>query len=167
MPILPGWEMSPDRKTFFEKIKSMYDVGDLILTSKCKRNDDNGVLLATDRGFAWRIRWTPGSWKWRIGTNMWIRWHDLYEILPKKPGKVIIKVKKREKGKLLLDRKGKLLLDRKGNYRLAQWRLLLVRNKNEDKDHWLQRKNSFNDIFIQLHEKYRGDSDPPTSDTNF
>jgi len=90
---------------------------------------------------------------------MWIRWHDLYEILPKRSGKVIIRVKKRKKRELLLDKNG--------NYRLAKWTLRLRRNKNEDKDHWLQRKNNFNDIFIKLHEKYRGDSDPPTSDTNF
>ena len=158
MPILPGWEMSPDRKAWFEKIKSIYNVGDPILTSKCKRSQDNGVLLVTDRGFAWRLKigfrnvlLDPGRTKW------WIRWHDLYEILPKKPGKIIIRVKKREKGKLLLDENG--------NYRLARLVLQLVRNKNEEKDHWLQRQNSFNDIFMQLHEKYRGDIDPPTSDT--
>jgi hypothetical protein len=77
MPIKEGWEISPDRIEWYEKITDKYDIGDPFLTSKCMRGGDNGFLIVSDKGFAWRIKMGFSSSVWQSGNNMWIRWHDL------------------------------------------------------------------------------------------
>ena len=161
MPIIPGWEISPDRVGKVDKMYSMYDIGDPIITSKCKRGSGGGFLVCSDRGFAWRIR--PGGWTHysAMGNNMWIRWHDLFDVMEKKPGIILIRVKKRNmKSKVLI-------LDKNGNYNFKKWKLEIVRNKNEPKEHYLSRKQSFNNIFMQIWEEHKTSEDPSHSDPNY
>ena len=49
------------------------------------------------------------------GKHKWVRWHDLAGIIPKKPGVLIVEIKIRKKGSLLLDKKG--------NYKTKKWKL--------------------------------------------
>ena len=161
MPIIPGWEISPDRIGKVEKMFSMYDIGDMILTSKYKRGSGDGFLVCGDRGFAWRIHAGFSTGVYAMGNNMWIRWHDLYEVLPKKPGVIFVRVKKRNM------KTKQLVLDKKGEYTFKKWKLSIVRNKGEPKDHYLGRLNAFNTLFVQIWEAHRGEGDPPTSDSNY
>jgi len=74
-------------------------VGDPILTSKCNDFNYSGILLVSNKGIAWRrkrtiidgieIAWTKSS--------RWVRWHDVADIIPLRPGLIQIKVKRRIK----------------------------------------------------------------------
>lgn len=158
---MDGWEISPDRIEWFEKISSKYDIGDTILTSKCSREKDNGFLVVSDKGFAWRIKMGFRSSYWKSGQNMWIRWHDLYTIIQKKPGVIFVHVKKRNM------KTKELIFDKKGNYNFKKWKLVLVRNENEEKSHFINRQQTFNDLFIQIWESHKTSEDPSHSDTNY
>lgn len=158
---MDGWEISPDRIEWFEKIRSMYDIGDTILTSKCRRGSDNGFLVVSDKGFAWRIKMGFGQWIWQSGQNMWIRWHDLYNVTLKKPGVIFVQVKKRNM------KTKELIFDKKGNYNFKKWKLILLRNAKEEKPHWINRQQTFNDLFIQIWESHKTSEDPSHSDTNY
>ncbi len=52
MPIMSGWEVSPDRVDKFEKMLNTDPVGDPIITSKCRLGKDNGLLVASNNEFA-------------------------------------------------------------------------------------------------------------------
>ena len=158
---MEGWEISPDRVGKVEKINSMYDVGDLIITSKCKRGNGNGFLVVSDKGFAWRIHAGFSTGVTAMGNNMWIRWHDLFDVMEKKPGIILIRVKKRNM------KSKELILDKNGNYNFKKWKLVLIQNKNEPKEHYRSRKQSFYDIFMQIWEAHKTSEDPSHSDTNY
>jgi len=160
--LIKGWEVSPDRLDMYEKMISMDDVGDLIITSKSKLDNENGLLLVSEKGFAWRIK--MGMRQASImraamssGKHKWVRWHDVAGFMPKKPGVLIIELKIRKKGSLLKDKKG--------NYKIKKWKFTIQPNKKEEKVHFKERQKKFNDIMIDLHSKYKGDTDPDTSDS--
>ena len=158
---MEGWEISEDRVGKVEKIFSMYDVGDIIITSKCKRGNGDGFLVVSDKGFAWRIHAGFTTSFAAMGNNMWIRWHDLFDVTEKNPGIILIRVKKRNM------KSKELILDKKGGYTFKNWKLSLVRNKNEPKEHFLSRKQSFYNIFMQIWEAHKTAEDPTHSDTNY
>ena len=161
MPIKSGWEISQDRVDKFDKIRSMYNIGDPIITSKCKRSGGDGFLVVTDRGFAWRIHAGFSTGVTAMGNNMWINWDDLYEIIPKKPGLILVQVKKRNM------KTKELVLKKNGDYNFKKWKLLIYRNKNEPKDHLKARKQDFNSLFTQIWEAHRSSEDPYTTDSNY
>jgi len=136
----------------------MDPIGDPIITSKCKRRDDYGFLIASNNGFAWRIQLGfSHGYAISAGKNRWVRWHDVHSITRKKDGVLLITVKKRKKGKLLVDRKG--------NPKLQDWKMTLNKNKREEKAYFLQRKAAFYDIMVDLFNRNKGEGDPPTSDS--
>jgi len=135
-------------------------IGDPIMTSKCKRRDDNGFLIASNNGFAWRIQlgMSHGAYAGLYaGKSRWVRWHDVHSIIRKRDGVLLIKIKKRKKGKLIVYRKG--------NPKLLKWQMVLKKNKREEKAHFLQRKAAFYDIMVDLFNRNKGEIDPPTSDS--
>jgi len=151
MPIMSGWEVSPDRIEKYKKIMSIDDVGDPIITSKCKLGPNNGYIVASNNGFAWRIQ--EGG-----GFSKWVRWHDVDRIDLKREGFILAYIKVREKN-------GPLKLDGKGNPKLKKLALQLRRNKYEDNGHFLQRRSDFYNILSDIFNQNKGDSDPPTSDS--
>ena len=84
MPIMSGWEVSPDRVEKFEKMLSTDPVGDPIITSKCKLDRENGFIVASDNGFAWRIQTGFSTSMYSMGKSKWVRWHDVDRIDLKK-----------------------------------------------------------------------------------
>lgn len=133
-------------------------IGDLIITSKCRRRDDQGFLIASNKGFAWRIKSQMSPYAGLYaGKSRWVRWHDVYGITRKSDGVLLITVKKRKKGMLIVDRKG--------NPKLLNWKMVLKKNKREDKTHFLQRKATWYDIMVDLFNRNKGEIDPPTSDS--
>ena len=52
-----------------------------------------------------------------MGNNMWIRWHDLFDVMENKPGIILIQVKKRNM------KSKELILDKNGNYNFKKWKL--------------------------------------------
>ena len=106
MPIREGWEVSPDRGPMYEKIMSKDPVGDPIITTKTKLDRENGFLVVSDNGFAWRIKMGMSTSMYSAGKSKWIRWHDVAGMQPKKPGVLIVELKIRKKGALILDGKG-------------------------------------------------------------
>ena len=159
MPIMSGWEVSPDRIEKFEKMMSKDAVGDPIITSKCRLNKENGFLIASDNGFAWRIHITAmrGS-MYSSGKSKWVRWHDVDRIDLKKEGVLLVYIKLRAKD-------GTLKIDGKGNPKLKKWPLILDRNKDEDKGHFVQRRSAFFSVMSDIFNQNKGDSNPPTSDS--
>ena len=157
MPITQGWEVSPDRVKMFDKIMEMYPVGDPLLTSKCKLDRDNGFLVVSDNGFAWRIKMGMSSSYMSAGKSKWIRWHDVANINPTKPGQIIVDVKTRKNGALILDKRG--------NIKIKRWKLTINQNKGEQKNYWRQRMENFNPFISQIFEKNRSATDPSTSDS--
>lgn len=158
MPIMDGWDVSSDRVEKYEKMISTDAIGDPIITSKCRLNKENGFLIASNNGFAWRIQITAmrGS-MYSAGKSKWVRWHDVDRIDEKKPGVLISYIK--------LRKNGTLKLDGKGNPKLKKWPLILQQNKNEEKDHFRQRQAAFFGIMTDIFNQNKGDSDPPTSDS--
>ena len=89
--------------------------------------------------------------------SKWVRWHDVAGFQPKKPGVLVIELKIRKKGALILDKKG--------NYKIKKWKFTIQQSKREEKAKFRERQNNFNDIMVGLMGKYRGDTDPETSDS--
>ena len=158
MPILEGWEVSSDRVEKYEKIMSKDEVGDPIITSKCKLGRDIGFIVASNNGFAWRIQGGMRTSMYSMGKSKWIRWHDVDRIDLKKEGVLYAYIKAR-------DSDGALKLDGKGNAKLKKWPLVLNKNKDEDKGHFLQRRAAFFSIMSDIFNRNKGDTDPPTSDS--
>ncbi len=160
MPIMSGWEVSPDRIEKYNKIMSTDDVGDPIITSKCKlswsgRGMANGYIVVSNNGIAWRIQ--GGSYV-TAGKSVWVRWFDVSRIDRKSDGFLRVYVKIRKK-------KGSLMMDNKEHPRLRKWSFQLKRNKNEEYSNFLQRKSAFFGIMSDIFNQNKGDSDPPTSDS--
>ena len=164
MPIMSGWEVSPDRLKAFEKMLETDPVGDPIITTKCKLGGDLGFLIAADNGFAWRIHGTGGFKATSIGMiasagkSKWVRWHDVERIDLRKEGVLLVYVKIRQKD-------GAVKRDGKGNPKTKKWQLLMGRNKDEDKGHFSQRRAAFFDVMTDIFNQNKGDTDPPTSDS--
>jgi hypothetical protein len=161
--MIEGWEISPDRVEMLEKILDTDPVGDPVITSKCRLSDkktniENGLLVASNDGFAWRIKMGYSSSLMSAGKSKWVRWHDVAGFIPKKPGFLILELKSRKKG-------GPVIVDKKGNYKVKKWRFFLDKNKGEEKAHYKERVKVFDQIMMDLWNKNKGDSDPPTSDS--
>jgi len=135
------------------------NVGDPIITSKCRINQENGFLVASNNGFAWRIQITYGRGSiYSSGKSKWVRWHDVDRLDLRKPGVINAFVKIRNKD-------GTLKIDKKGNPKLVKFGLILQQNKNEEKTHFRQRQADFFGILEDIFNRNKGDSDPPTSDS--
>jgi len=159
MPIMSGWDVSTDRIGKYEKMISTDPVGDPIITSKCRLARENGFIIASNNGFAWRIQMTAmrGS-MYSSGKSKWVRWHDVDRIDLKKEGVLISYIKVRTKS-------GTLKVDGNGNPKLKKWPLILQQNKNEEKSHFRQRQAAFFGIMSDIFNQYKGDTDPPISDS--
>ncbi|MFX1256938.1 MAG: zinc ribbon domain-containing protein [Promethearchaeota archaeon] len=157
--LIKGWEVSTDRIDKYKKMLSVDDVGDPIITSKCKFDNENGLLVVSNNGFAWRIQvgfgTTGGMYK--HGKSKWLRWHDVANIIPKKPGVILIELKIRKKGSLILDGKG--------NPKTKKWKLTLQQNKAEEKIHFRQRQQDFNKIMAEIYNQNKVEINPATSDS--
>jgi len=162
MPLMSGWEVSPDRIEKYEKMLATDDVGDPILTSKCKlkagMSIDNGFIIVSDKGWAWRIQAGMNTPMISMGKSKWIRWHDVAKLEAKKEKAVFVYVKARAKN-------GPVKLDGKGNPKLKKWFLVLDKNKDEDKGHFLERRKAFFGLLNDIWTANKGDVDPPTSDS--
>lgn len=157
---MEGWEVSRDRIEKYQKMLSMDAVGDPIITSKCKliiNQVGNGFLVASHNGFAYRpyIGWMVKESG--LVSSSWVRWHDVANIIQKKIGYVLVKVK--------LRKKGFLLTDKFGNPKIAKWRLKIRANKDEPRKSFKQRQQFFYNIMSELHTRNKGVTDPPTSDS--
>jgi hypothetical protein len=159
MPIMDGWEVSSDRVEKYEKIMGSDKVGDPIITSKCRLNKENGFIVASNNGFAWRIHITAmrGS-PMMSGKSKWVRWHDVDRIDLKKEGVLLAYIKVRAGD-------GTLKIDGKGNPKLKKWPLILQQNKDEDKGHFRQRQAAFFGIMSDIFNSNKVDTVPPTSDS--
>lgn len=159
MPIMEGWEVSPDRVEKYEKMMGQDNVGDPIITSKCRLSKENGFLVVSDNGFAWRIHVTymRGS-MYSMGKSKWVRWHDVYNLVEKKPGVLVVWVVVRQKD-------GSPKLDKKGNPKAKKWLLILQQNKGEEKPHFRQRQADFYNIFSQIYNRNKVETIPATSDS--
>ena len=158
MPIREGWELSPDRKEQYDLLIEKYPVGEPILISKCRFEPENGLMVVSDNGFAWRMK---AGFKGSFGVHgkyKWIRWHDFAEIKLKKKGQLLLFVKKRKNGELILNRKGQP--------KTTKYIITLKPNQGEEKSKWKQRREGFYDIITEIYNRNKGDSDPPTSDTD-
>jgi hypothetical protein len=137
------------------------DVGDVILTSKCKlragMSIDNGLLVVSNNGWSWRIQAGMNT-SMLSKTSKWVRWHDVGKLENKKNKVVFVYVKAREKN-------GPVKLDGKGNPKLKKWFFVLDKNKDEDKAHYLERRAAFFGILNDIWNANKGDADPPTSDS--
>ena len=158
MPIISGWEVSPDRLEKYAKMLASDPVGDTVIASKCRLGRDNGLLIASNTGFAWRIQTGYTTSMYSMGKSKWVRWHDVDRIDLKKEGFLLTYVKVRQKN-------GSLKLDGKGNPKLKKWALILNKNKNEDKGHFLQRRSAFFTVMSDIFNQNKGDTNPPTSDS--
>ncbi len=156
MPFIQGWEVSPGREKMFEKILETDPVGDPIITSKCKLDKENGFLVASDNGFSWRIKMGYSTALMSAGKSKWVRWYDVYNIIPKGNGQIMVQFKKRKNGLLIIDKKG--------NYKLGQWKLTLNRNSDEPKDNFKQRQQNFAMIMTEIFNRNKG-TDVETSDS--
>lgn len=173
MPIIEGWEISPDCEDMYEKVASTEPLGNPIITSKCKLKEvgaattdfGDGFLIVSDNGFAWKRRvgfditgityMSRKKWK-----GKWIRWHDIANIVPIKPvkkGQIRVHIKKRKEGAIILNKKG--------NYKLTKWKLTINRNKAEEKSHFKQRRTNFGEIMLDTFKQKRVELDPPSSDS--
>ncbi|MFX1275401.1 MAG: hypothetical protein ACFFAH_02920 [Promethearchaeota archaeon] len=162
MTIIEGWEVSPDRIKMFEKMMSTDAVGDPIITSKCVLDNENGFLIVSDDGFAWRIKLgmrQAGAIRAAMasGKSKWVRWYDVANITPKKNGQILVHLKIRKKGSIIKDKKG--------NYKVKKWKLTIRKNKGEQKDQWKQRLEAFNNIILEIFSRNAVEEDPPTSDS--
>jgi len=108
LPLKEGWEVSPDRQYKFEKMLRTDDVGDPILTSKCFHQHNTGLLMVSNKGIAWRKKTgvydAMSSAPWTSKSSRWVRWHDVARLIPLDPGAILVEVKKRKKGSLLIDK---------------------------------------------------------------
>ena len=164
--LIKGWDVSPDRIDKYEKMMSTDLIGAPIITSKCVLDSENGFLIVSDNGFAWRIK-VGASGLFKIGgtTRMmatagkskWVRWHDVANITYKKDGQVLVELKIRKKGSLKLDKKG--------NYKIKKWKLTIRQNKGEPKVNFKQRQQFFSNIMLEIFNRNKVETDPPTSDS--
>ncbi|MFX1275402.1 MAG: zinc ribbon domain-containing protein [Promethearchaeota archaeon] len=155
--LMKGWEVSPDRIDKFNLIIAENPLGSPIITSKCKLDNQNGLLVVSDSGFAWRIQVGFKTSAWNTGKDKWIRWYDIANIIPKKHGQVLVELKIRKYGSLLLDASG--------NPKIKKWKLTIKPNKGEPKDQWMQRLETFNDIMLEIYNRNKVDTDPTMSDS--
>ena len=162
--LIKGWEVSPDRIDKYEKMISSDPIGDPIITSKCVLDSENGLLIVSDNGFAWRIKMGfrhAGIMRAAMssGKSKWIRWHDVANMITTKNSQVRVELKIRKKGSLILDKKG--------NYKVKRWKLTIRQNKGEPKAQWKQRLESYNNIMLEIfnRNKVEKGNDPPTSDS--
>ena len=143
---------------------SMDQVGEPLLTSKCVLNSDNGFLIVSENGFAWRIK-VSGGMVFRMGVmaaiqsgkSKWIRWCDVLYIEPKKSGQIQVAIKLRENGVLILDRKG--------NNKLIKWILTIKPRSGEPRENFRDRQRSFKSIMFEIFGQYKVEGDPPTTDS--
>ncbi|MFX1337812.1 MAG: zinc ribbon domain-containing protein [Promethearchaeota archaeon] len=154
---IKGWEIAPERVKKYEKAMQELPIGDPIITSKCKLDRAFGLLIVSDVGFAWIIKETMRTSRWNIGKKKWVRWHDVYSIVPKYQGQIQVTVKIRKNGTLQLDNDG--------NYKTKRWKLTINKNKREEEAHWRDRQASFNNIMLEIYNRNKGETDPPTSDS--
>lgn len=160
--LIKGWELSPDRFDMYEKMMAMDPIGDPIITSKCVLDSENGLLIVSDDGFAWRIKMgfkQAGIIRAAMssGKSKWVRWHDVANIIPKKNSQVLVELKIRKNGSLILDKKG--------NCKIKRWKLTIRQNKGEPKPQWKQRLESYNNIMLEIFNRNKVETDPPTSDS--
>ncbi|TFF84825.1 MAG: hypothetical protein EU518_02140 [Promethearchaeota archaeon] len=159
MTILDGWELSPDRQGMFDKIMESDPVGEPIITSKLKLDKENGLIIVGENGFSWRIKAGFSTPMISMGKSKWVRWGDVDEIIPAKPEKGVIKIQMYKR-----DKEGNLVM-KKGNPKILKWKLTVNRNKNEDKNHFINRRKDFYRLMNELHEKYKSPEPPATSDS--
>ncbi|MFX1273878.1 MAG: hypothetical protein ACFFBP_02985 [Promethearchaeota archaeon] len=158
MPIIPNWEVSSDSVERFEKMMATYPVGDPIITSKVRLDNEYGYFVAGENGISWRIKFNPmRSGYISAGKSKWVRWHDIFNFVEKKPGVLIVELK--------LRKKGQLVTDKHGNIKMKKWKFVLQPHKNEPKGDYEQRKSVFGNLMKQLLEERRIDVEPPTSDS--
>ena len=91
------------------------------------------------------------------GKSKWVRWHDVANIIPKKNSQVLVELKIRKKGSLILNKKG--------NYKVKRWKLTIRQSKGEQKAQWIQRLESYNKIISDIYLRNKVETDPPTSDS--
>ena len=155
--MLKGWEVSTDRIDKYEKMMSKNPIGDPIITSKCKLDKENGLLVVSYNGFAWRIKVGPFTNAWDSKKSKWLRWHDVINVIPKKAGEIQVEITQRKNGSLNLDKKG--------SPKTKRWKFKIQANKGEQKAHWQQRQQSFNNIMLDIFNRNRGEGAPETSDS--
>jgi len=159
MPFLDGWELSPDREGMLDKIMESDPVGEPILTSKCGLDRENGLIVVGENGFSWRIKAGFGTSMYSMGKSKWVRWGDVDEIIPAKPEKGVIKIQMYKR-----DKDGNLVM--KGNKpKVTKWKLSVDRNKEEDKNHYINRRKDFFRLMNELYEKYKSPEPPAVSDS--
>jgi len=163
MTVLEGWELTPDRRERFDKIMDEYDIGDPILISKCKLAKRHGLLVVSDKGFAWRFKMSFASaniWRATSGKSKWIRWHDVARIIPEKERKGKIKIE-------MYKRKGDGTLKmRWGKPKVFRWRAIVQRNRGEDKRHFKGRRKDFYRLMNEIYKRNKVEQPPPYSDSN-
>ena len=173
-PIMEGWEVPTNKVKMYDGLMNNVPIGDPIITSPCQRAKSgaarspvNGFLVISENGFAQRnLAVSPGILITvaldgvREATGIkdkWVRWHDVANIIPKKPGQVQVVLKARKKGAIVLNKKG--------NYKTKKWKLTINKHKDEKKDHFRERKASFFKIVSEIYNRNRVEIDPPTSDS--
>ncbi|MGB5910230.1 MAG: hypothetical protein WBH31_03440 [Promethearchaeia archaeon] len=92
-------------------------------------------------------------------SSIWVRWHDVADIIPLRPSYIQIKVKRRKEGLLLTNKRG---IPKTKNLKFQ-----IARNGKETKIHFKQRKAEFFGIMTDLFNQYKSDTNPPTSDSRF
>ncbi|TXT61872.1 MAG: hypothetical protein BAJALOKI1v1_1090010 [Promethearchaeota archaeon] len=158
MPMIEGWEVSPDRKKVLEKMLSTDPIGEPLLVSKCQLQADRGTIIASDNGFSWRIKMTGNTALIKAGKSKWVRWYDVNQIINEKPNKGMIKIEmfKRKKG---------ALVTKNGKPKVFRWRFILNRKKNEPKDHFKQRRQDFYRVMNEIFQRNKPDEIPAVSDS--
>ena len=151
---MEGWEVSRDRIEKFQKMLSMDNVGDPIITSKCKLNSINGFIIVSDNGYAWRI---TGGGPVLAGMSKWIRWHDVANLIETKPGQILVEMK--------LRKNGLLIADEFSNPKIKKWKLTIKPSKGEPGAQFKQRKQYFYNIMSEIYNRNKVVTDPPTSDS--
>jgi len=163
MPIIRGWEVSQDRIEMFTKMITTDPLGEPIITSKCVLDNENGLLIVGENGFSWKLKIGfkqmrgPAWRRYQFEKHKWVRWCDVSNVIPKRAGQVIVELKIRKGGALIYDKKGR--------YKVKRWKLTIRQNKGEDKTNFKARLSSFNSIMIDLFNKHRVQTDPPSSDS--
>jgi len=77
------------------------------------------------------------------GKSKWIRWHNVANIIPKKDGQILVEIK--------LRKWGSLILDNKGYYKIKKWKLTIRQNKGEPKPNFRQRQGYFHNIMSEIY----------------
>jgi len=159
MSVLKGWELSPDRKELYDKIIEQDPIEDPILISKCRLGKNHGLLVVSDNGFAWALKFSFRSSWWDMGKTKWVRWHDVSRIIPAKPKKGYIKVECYKR------KNGELVTKRSGTPKVFRWKVIVERNKGEDKSHFKQRRSDFYRLMEEIYNRNKPSEIPVTSDS--